>query len=89
MPIDNFSGIAWSVAIFGIVIGLALVMLSKFGSLLPTNSSEANESINYLISQLGTSGLVGWVGLIILVMVIVYIIALIKGAFGGSSGKQY
>lgn len=90
---DNLSGVAYSIVIFAVVIGVGLVVLDKFGdanaqcatdytyngstgyctnatggdATAPTNPVWTNN--NYLVGQLGTSGLASWTPAIIAAIV--------------------
>jgi len=59
---DNLSGLALGIVIFAIMIGVGVVVLSKFGDAV---GGTANTTVQYLVTQLGTSGLAGWAPAII------------------------
>lgn len=59
---DNLSGLALGLVIFAIMIGVGVVVLAKFGDAV---GGDANTTVQYLITQMGTSGLAGWAPAII------------------------
>jgi len=59
---DNLSGLSLGLVIFAIMIGVGVVVLAKFGEAV---GGSANTTVQYLVTQLGTSGLAGWAPAII------------------------
>lgn len=76
------TAVGWSLVTFGIVIGLGVVVLDKFGQ---TTGGTANTTLQYIITQMGSTGLAGWIPVII----VVTIAGLIFAYFGMRSGKSY
>lgn len=79
--INTLTSIGWGLVMFGIIIGLGVTVLSKFGE---TVGGNANTTIQYVITQMGSSGLAGWIPLIIVVVVAGLIFA-----YFGMRGKAY
>lgn len=75
--------LAYGAAAFIIILGTAIVVTSKFAN----NAPEANDTLQYLITQLGQSGLAGWFPVVIALSVGVAFISYF--AFGGGKGKSY
>ena len=83
MAIERLTAIGWALVSFGIIIGLGTVVLQKFSD---QTSGTANTTIQYVITQLGSTGLAGWIPLIIVVV----IAGLIFLYFGmGGKGQSY
>ena len=59
---DNLTGLGIGLVTFAIVIGVGSIMLYNFGN---ATGGTANTTIQYLLGQLGTSGLAGWTPAII------------------------
>lgn len=59
---NNLTGLGWGVVTFAITIGIGTVVLTKFGNAV---GGTANTTVDYLNTQLGTSGLAGWAPAII------------------------
>lgn len=74
--------LAYGSAAFIIILGTAIVVTSKFAA----NAPEANATLQYLITQLGQTGLAGWFPVVIALSVGVAFISYF--AFGGR-GKSY
>ena len=55
-------GLGWGIVGFAIIIGVGTTVLSKFGNAV---GGTANTTVDYLNTQLGTSGLAGWAPAII------------------------
>ena len=66
---SNINGLAWSIVTFGLLVGIGIVVLSKFGE---TTGGTANTSVQYVITQLGSSGLAGWIPAIIALAIGLY-----------------
>ena len=69
---ENLVGLGWGIITFAIMIGIGTLILSKFSAslgLLDNNNDSSvdgyNATTNYLVTQLGTSGLAGWAPAII------------------------
>jgi predicted anti-sigma-YlaC factor YlaD len=59
---DNLSNLGYGLVTFAIIIGVGTIVLSKFGD---SVGGTANTTVQYLNTQLGTSGLAGWTPAII------------------------
>ena len=77
---NNLTALGYGLVTFAIVIGVGVVVLSKFGNAV----SEANATTNYLIGQLGESGLAGWTPAIIALVIGM----LFLGAFIAKGGNR-
>jgi len=92
--INLLTTIGWGLVMFGLIIGLGVTVLSKFGDV--AGSGDANTTIQYVITQMGSTGLAGWIPLIIVVLIAGLIFAyfgmgkgLIFAYFGMGKGKSY
>lgn len=74
--------LAYGAGAFVIILGTVIVVASKFAA----NATEANTTLQYLITQLGQTGLAGWFPVVIALSVGVAFISYF--AFGGK-GKSY
>jgi len=79
---DNLTGLGWGLVTFAMVIGIGSVVLYNFGN---SVGGTANTTVQYLLGQLGQSGLAGWTPAIIAVSVGV----LLLGAFFVGKGRKY
>jgi len=79
---DNLIGLGYGIIVFAILIGVGSVILFNFGN---ATGGTANTNVQYLLGQLGESGLAGWTPAIIAISVGL----LFLGAFmiGGSKAK--
>jgi len=59
---NNLSGLGYGLVTFAIIIGVGTVILEKFGN---SVGGTANSTVQYLNTQLGSSGLAGWTPAII------------------------
>ena len=59
---NALTGLGWGVVTFAITIGIGVTVLTKFGDAV---GGTANTTVQYLNTQLGTSGLAGWTPAII------------------------
>jgi len=59
---DNLSNLGYGLVTFAIIIGVGTVVLTKFGD---SVGGTANTTVQYLNTQLGSSGLAGWTPAII------------------------
>jgi len=59
---DNLSSLGYGIITFAIIIGVGVIVLQKFGNAV---GGDANTTVSYLNTQLGTSGLAGWTPAII------------------------
>ena len=79
---DNLVGLGYGLVSFAIVIGVGSIVLTKFGDAV---GGTANTTVQYLNTQLGTSGLAGWAPAIIAFVVGM----LFLGAFLVKKGRNY
>ena len=67
MAFDTLTGLGYGIITFAIVIGIGLVVLSKFGT--AVGAGEANDSITYMMGEIGEDGLASWTPAIIALVV--------------------
>ena len=79
---DNLTALGYGIITFAILIGVGSVMLFNFGN---ATGGVANETTQYLLGQLGQSGLAGWTPAIIAFSVGM----LFLGAFIVKKGRSY
>ena len=79
---DNLTGLGYGIVTFAIVIGVGSVILVNFGNAV---GGTANTTVQYLLGQLGSSGLAGWTPAIIAFSVGM----LFLGAFFIKKGRSY
>ena len=79
---DNLTSLGYGLITFAIVIGVGSVILYNFGNAV---GGTANTTVQYLLTQLGTSGLAGWTPAIIAFSVGM----LFLGAFFIKKGRSY
>lgn len=81
---NNLTALGWGIVTFAITIGVGVTVLGKFGDAV---GGSANTTVQYLNTQLGTSGLAGWAPAIIAFAVGM----LFLGAFviGKGKGRSY
>ena len=59
---DNLTNLGIGVMVFALVIGVTSIVLDKFGNAV---GGTPNTTTQYLLTQVGTSGLAGWTPAII------------------------
>ena len=59
---NDLTGLGYGLVVFAIIIGVGSVILTNFGNAV---GGTANTTTNYLLTQLGSSGLAGWTPAII------------------------
>ncbi len=82
---DNLQNLGWGLVGFALIIGMGSVILTKFGDAV---GGTANTTVNYLLTELGSTGLAGWTPAIVAISVGM----LIFGAFlagSGTGGRKY
>ena len=79
---DNLTNLGYGIITFAILIGVGSVMLYNFGN---STGGTANTTVQYLLGQLGQSGLAGWTPAIIAFSVGM----LFLGAFFVRQGRRY
>jgi predicted anti-sigma-YlaC factor YlaD len=77
---NQLTALGWGIVTFAIIIGIGTVVLSKFGDAV---GGTANTTVQYLNTQLGTTGLAGWTPAIIALSIGL----LFLGAFLMNKGK--
>lgn len=81
---DRLTAMGYGITTFAIIIGVGTVVLSKFGE----SVSEANTTVQYLMTQLGSSGLAGWTPAVIALSVgMLFLGAFLVGR--GGKGRAY
>ena len=63
---DQLTALGYGLVVFAIIIGVGSIVLYNFGN---AAGGTANTTTQYLLGQLGTTGLSGWVPAIIAVAV--------------------
>jgi hypothetical protein len=79
---NELTALGYGLVVFAIIIGVGSIVLTNFGN---ATGGTANTTTQYLLTQLGTSGLAGWTPAIIAISVGI----LFLGAFmiGGKGRK--
>ena len=80
---NQLTALAFGIVTFAIVIGVGVVVLTRFGSAV----TESNATVSYLAGQLGQSGLAGWTPAIIALTIGMLFLGLFLGGMGGKSRK--
>lgn len=83
--INQLSGLAFGVMLFGIFVGLAYLTLDAFKGQISAGTVAYTQLAN-VITALGT--LVSWLSTVILIMVVAFIVNVVYTAFGGYTGGQ-
>ena len=81
MVFDNLTALGYGIVTFAIVIGVGTVVLQKFGNTV----TEANETVQYLSTQLGSTGLAGWTPAIIALVIGMLFLGAFMARKGGRS----
>ena len=63
---DALIGLGYGIIIFAVLIGVGSIVLYNFGN---ASGGTANTNVQYLLGQLGQSGLAGWTPAIIAISV--------------------
>jgi len=63
---DNLANLGYGLVVFAIIIGVGSIVLFNFGN---ATGGDANTTLQYLLGQLGQSGLAGWTPAIIAISV--------------------
>lgn len=79
--VGTMSVIAYSIVGFVLIVGTGLIVLQKFAD----NSGNANVSITYGITQLGSTGLMSWLPAVIAIIIGLWALSY----FMGGKGKSY
>ena len=83
---NNLQALGLGLVTFAITIGIGVVVLSEFGD---SVGGTANETVQYMVTQLGTSGLAGWTPAIIALAVGLLFLGALFVGFGGGKGRSY
>ena len=78
---NELTGLGYGLVVFAIIIGVGSVVLFNFGN---ASGGTANTNVQYLLTQLGSSGLAGWTPAIIAISVGI----LFLGAFMMNKGGR-
>ena len=78
---ENLTGLGYGIIVFAILIGVGSIVLFNFGN---ASGGTANTNVQYMLGQLGQSGLAGWTPAIIAISVGL----LFLGAFMVGGGKS-
>jgi len=83
---DNLIGLGYGIIVFAILIGVGSVILFNFGN---ATGGTANTNVQYLLGQLGESGLAGWTPAIIAISVgLLFLGAFMIGGGGKSNSRR-
>jgi len=78
---DQLTQLGYGLVVFAIIIGVGSVVLYNFGN---ATGGTANTTVQYMLTQLGSSGLAGWTPAIIAISVGI----LFLGAFMVGKGRR-
>ena len=82
---NALTGLGWGLVSFAVVIGVGSVVLTNLGNSI---GGTANTTVQYLLTQLGTTGLAGWAPAIIAVSVGMLLLGMFMIGKGGK-GRSY
>lgn len=80
--INVLTGIALGIVSLVVIVGIGLVVLNNLGNAV---GGGANTSIQYGITQLGSTGLLSWLPAVIALLIGVFFLSY----FGGKTGSSY
>ena len=81
---NDLTALGYGLVVFAIIIGVGSVVLYNFGN---ATGGTANTNVQYLLGQLGQSGLAGWTPAIIAISVgLLFLGAFLIG--GGGKGRR-
>lgn len=78
-------GLAYGVGGFVLVTGVIILVLGKFAA--NSGDNNVNTSLQYGITQLGSSGMLGWIGAIIAIVIGLFFLSYFVG--GKKKGRSY
>ena len=78
---QNLTALGYGLVVFAIIIGVGSVVLYNFGN---ATGGTANTNVQYILTNLGQSGLAGWTPAIIAISVGL----LFLGAFAVGGGRR-
>lgn len=81
---DKLTALGWGLVVFALIIGVGSIVLSEFSASQTANSAAANNT-DYLLGQLGESGLAGWTPAVIAI----FVGLLFVGAFAFGTKRSY
>jgi len=79
---NNLSALGYGLVTFAIIIGVGTIVLTKFGD---SVGGTANTTVQYMNTQLGTTGLAGWTPAIIALSVGMLFLGVFLSKGGGRS----
>ena len=82
---NALTALGWGLVSFAVIIGVGSVVLTNLGNSI---GGTANTTVQYLLTQLGTTGLAGWAPAIIAVSVGMLLLGMFMVGKGGK-GRQY
>ena len=82
---NALTSLGWGLVSFAVVIGIGSVILTNLGNSI---GGTANTTVQYLLTQLGTTGLAGWAPAIIAVSVGMLLLGMFMVGKGGK-GRSY
>ena len=82
---NALTGLGWGLVSFAVVIGVGSVVLTNLGNSI---GGTSNTTVQYLLTQLGTTGLAGWAPAIIAVSVGMLLLGMFMIGKGGK-GRSY
>jgi len=83
---DNLVALGYGIIVFAILIGVGSVVLYNFGE---ATGGDANTNVQYLLGQMGQSGLAGWTPAIIAISVgLLFLGAFMINKGGKSRGRR-
>jgi hypothetical protein len=74
--VNTLTVIAFSVVGLAIIVGIGLTVLNKLGDAV---GGTANTSIQYAMTQMGSTGLLGWLPVVIALLVGVFFLSYFMG----------
>lgn len=78
---DKITALGYGIVVFGIIIGVGSIVLYEFGE---ASGGTANTNVQYVLGELGSSGLAGWLPSIIAISIGL----LFLGAFTVLGGRR-
>ena len=63
---DKLTALGYGIVVFAVIIGVGSIVLTNFGN---ATGGTSNTTVQYLLTQLGTSGLASWTPAVIAVSV--------------------
>jgi len=83
---ENLTGLGYGIIVFAILIGVGSIVLFNFGN---ASGGTANANVQYMLGQLGQSGLAGWTPAIIAISVgLLFLGAFMVGGAGKSRSRR-